>query len=134
MKALTLLLITSQLLSSCYTYTKLTNEIPITSEFLATLEAEKTYNFELKSGLTLTILVTCVELETVSGYYSVGSNKKMDQEWSSTFEDIKIYVTSISERKFNPRVTAVGLGMAGFVSLIILLRVWVANDCWDNQC
>jgi hypothetical protein len=105
-----LLVLLSSLLYSCYSHKDITKKVPITQDFLSTLEPGKRYLFELKIGQIQTIYVTGVDGQRVTGYlYPNGYNKKNKIVYDEQFENIVKYVAKISERKINPAKTTVAI-------------------------
>jgi len=116
------------LLSSCFRPVDLNKDAPITSELLSKLEPGQKYLFELKSGPVLTIFVTAVEDNTITGYSIKETKGASDKTpFSDTFEHLQQNVARISHLKLNKRrtVVAVVVPIASSVALAFLIQLFI---------
>jgi len=103
-KTMVALPLIAQLLSSCGSHQKLSGQVPITHEFLSTLESGKDYRFELKSGFNMEVYIKQVNHESITGYsYHYDSNSRLTKlEYAEAFQRIENNVVSISELRRKP--------------------------------
>ena len=90
-KKLVMLVLLTQLLSSCYSSKKLNRrDEPITSDFLSRLEPGKRYEFKLYTGEKQTIYVTSVEDRTITGYVAKRTKgKTAKSKYSASFKSVQ---------------------------------------------
>jgi len=115
----------TELLSSCYTSKNLNKEKkPLTEEFLSKLEPGKRYEFTLKTGQKQTVYVSSVDNQTISGVYLVenGKGKKTESDYSSSFKTIQENVTEIHVRKFNTVLTIAAIVVPTTLVVIIIVN------------
>jgi hypothetical protein len=110
----------SMLLSSCYSYRRISGRAPITPDVIAKLKRGKTYKFELNSGLTQVIDITAVGNETVTGFVRMKdiNGKSVDVAYSSSYETIEKGVVKISKKTFNPLLAVTWT--AAFVGIVAI--------------
>ena len=127
-KNLVMLVLLTQLLSSCYSSRRINKEDePITGSFLSQIEPGKRYEFKLKTGQTQTIYVTSVDDQTITGYLVKRTKGKViKSNYSASFSSIKENVSKISVQKFNPILTT-----ATIVVPVTLFVIFV-SEAWQN--
>ena len=122
MKSLAMLVSLSLLLSSCYSYQRITKTEPITRNLLSTLQPGKDYKFELKSGAIQTIFVTAVDGDTIKGFLYQRVNGKMTQsDYLDTFENIEKSVSTIAVKNFQPGKTYITIGVGTALATALLI-------------
>jgi hypothetical protein len=107
------------LLCSCYSYRSITRTEPVTRDLLVKLEPGKDYLFKLKTGLKYKVFIDSIKSEQIAGYIyqKNAKGKVVKMRYSSTFEDVEMYVAKISVRKSAP-VKIILLMAIPFVVLI----------------
>jgi len=125
-RTLVMMVMLTELLSSCYTSKNLNKEKkPITEDFLSKLEPGKRYEFKLKTGQTQTVYLSSVDNQTISGFYFTANDKgkKTKSDYSTSFKSIQENVVEIHVRKFSTVLT-----IAAFVVPTTLAIIVVANS------
>ena len=121
MKSIGISLLAALVLSSCVTYKNLTKHEAITHEFLADLQEDKKYIFELNNGTRQIVKVTKVKDNIVTGLiYYKHSDGKQWTDYSATFDSIQNGVTKISVSKVNPYLTGAAVFLVALVTTAII--------------
>ena len=125
-KKLLMLVLLTQLLSSCYSSKKLNRkDEPITSDFLSRIEPGKRYEFRLYTGEKQTIYVTSVEDRTITGYVAKrAKGKTTKSKYSASFKSVMDSVDKISIQKFSPILTTAIIAVPTTLVVIIMSETW----------
>lgn len=125
-KNLVMLVLLTQLLSSCYSSKKLNkSDEPITSDFLSRLQPGKRYEFRLYTGEKQTIYVTSVEDRTITGYVAKhAKGKTTKSKYSASFKSVQDSVDKIYLQKFSPVLTTAVIAIPTTLVVIIMSETW----------
>jgi hypothetical protein len=115
-KSIVFLLIIT-VLSSCTSYRNLNKKEPVTSDFLSSLQPNKRYKFELKSGDVMYLRIQSISDGRISGYTfkSGDAFPSKTNQFSDSIENIERNVSKVSRRKFNPGLTVLAVGIPAAV-------------------
>lgn len=100
------------LFPSCVSYQAVNKrDKTVTKEMIANLKAGKRYEFELKTGNTLTITIEKLDAEQLIGFHHTHDSlgRMVTNPFSDSFENLEKNTAKISVSKFNPFLTSMAL-------------------------